>query len=82
MEKICVVRGEGFRLKKHIKNFDFRWDWEAKVWFRIMEVDENETAIFDAVVPGIEPKRMRAEEFAALLSGLLWEPKKIEVAFE
>ncbi len=80
MEKTCVIRGEGFRLKAFLKQAGFTFDTEAKVWFQVVEVDESGRARL-----GIEDQEadlMNTDEFKNILELQLWKPKKIEVSFE
>jgi hypothetical protein len=80
MEKTCVIRGEGFRLKAFLKQAGFTFDTEAKVWFQVVEVDDSDRARL-----GIEDQEtdlMNADEFKNILELQLWKPKKIEVSFE
>jgi hypothetical protein len=80
MEKTCVIRGEGFRLKAFLKQAGFTFDTEAKVWFQVVEVDDSGRARL-----GIEDQEtdlMNTDEFKNILELQLWKPKKIEVSFE
>jgi hypothetical protein len=80
MEKTCVIRGEGFRLKAFLKQAGFTFDTEAKVWFQVVEVDDSGRARL-----GIEDQKtdlMNTDEFKNILELQLWKPKKIEVSFE
>jgi hypothetical protein len=80
MQKTCVIRGEGFRLKAFLKQAGFTFDTEAKVWFQVVEVDDSGRARL-----GIEDQEtdlMNTDEFKNILELQLWKPKKIEVSFE
>ena len=80
MEKTCVIRGEGFRLKAFLKQAGFTFDTEAKVWFQVVEVDDSGRARL-----GIEDQEtdlMNTDEFKNILELQLRKPKKIEVSFE
>jgi hypothetical protein len=80
MEKTCVIRGEGFRLRAFLKQAGFTFDTEAKVWFQVVEVDDSGRARL-----GIEDQEtdlMNTDEFKNILELQLWKPKKIEVSFE
>jgi len=80
MEKTCVIRGEGFRLKAFLKQAGFTFDTEAKVWFQVVEVDDSDRAAFSIENQPIE--LMNLDEFKNILELQLWKPKKIEVSFE
>jgi hypothetical protein len=80
MEKTCVIRGEGFRLKAFLKQAGFTFDTEAKVWFQVVEVDDSDRAAFNIEDQRIE--LMNTDEFKNILELQLWKPKKIEVSFE
>ncbi len=80
MEKTCVIRGEGFRLKAFLKQAGFTFDTEAKVWFQVVEVDDSGRAAFSIQGQAIE--RMNTDELKNILDLQLWKPKKIEVSFE
>jgi hypothetical protein len=80
MEKTCVIRGEGFRLRAFLRQAGFTFDTEAKVWFQVVEVDDSDRARL-----GIEDQEtdlMNTDEFKNILELQLWKPKKIEVSFE
>jgi hypothetical protein len=80
MERTCVVRGEGFRLRAFLRQAGFTFDTEAKVWFQVVEVDDSGRARL-----GIEDQEtdlMNTDEFKNILELQLWKPKKIEVSFE
>ena len=80
MEKTCVIRGEGFRLRAFLRQAGFTFDTEAKVWFQVVEVDDSGRARL-----GIEDQKtdlMNTDEFKNILELQLWKPKKIEVSFE
>jgi hypothetical protein len=80
MEKTCVIRGEGFRLRAFLRQAGFTFDTEAKVWFQVVEVDDSGRARL-----GIEDQEtdlMNTDEFKNILELQLWKPKKIEVSFE
>jgi hypothetical protein len=80
MEKTCVIRGEGFRLRAFLKQAGFTFDTEAKVWFQVVEVDDSGRARL-----GIEDQEtdlMNTDEFKNILELQLWKPKKIQVSFE
>jgi hypothetical protein len=80
MEKTCVVRGEGFRLRAFLRQAGFTFDTEAKVWFHVVKVDDSGRARL-----GIEDQEtdlMNTDEFKNILELQLWKPKKIEVSFE
>jgi hypothetical protein len=80
MEKTCVIRGEGFRLRVFLRQAGFTFDTEAKVWFQVVEVDDSGRARL-----GIEDQEtdlMNTDEFKNILELQLWKPKKIEVSFE
>ena len=80
MEKTCVIRGEGFRLKAFLKQAGFTFDTEAKVWFQVVKVDDSDRAAFSIEDQGIE--LMNTDELKNILELQLWKPKKIEVSFE
>jgi hypothetical protein len=80
MEKTCVIRGEGFRLKAFLKQSGFTFDTEAKVWFQVVEVDDSGRAAFSIEDQAIE--LMNTDELKNILELQLWKPKKIEVSFE
>jgi hypothetical protein len=80
MEKTCVIRGEGFRLRAFLRKAGFTFDTEAKVWFQVVDVDDSDRARL-----GIEDQEtdlMNTDEFKNILELQLWKPKKIEVSFE
>ena len=80
MERTCVIRGEGFRLRAFLRQAGFTFDTEAKVWFQVVEVDDSCRAAFNIEDQGIE--LMNTDEFKNILELQLWKPKKIEVSFE
>ena len=80
MEKTCVIRGEGFRLKAFLKQAGFTFDTEAKVWFQVVEVDDSDRAALSIEDQAIE--LMNTDELKNILELQLWKPKKIEVSFE
>jgi hypothetical protein len=80
MEKTCVIRGEGFRLKAFLKQAGFTFDTEAKVWFQVVEVDDSGRAAFS--IEGQATELMNTDEIKNILELQLWKPKKIEVSFE
>jgi hypothetical protein len=80
MEKTCVIRGEGFRLRAFLRQAGFTFDTEAKVWFKVVEVDDSDRAAFNIEDQGVE--LMNTDEFKNILELQLWKPKKIEVSFE
>ena len=80
MEKTCVIRGEGFRLKAFLKQAGFTFDTEAKVWFQVVEVDDSGRAAFS--IEGQATELINTDEIKNILELQLWKPKKIEVSFE
>ena len=80
MEKTCVIRGEGFRLKAFLKQAGFTFDTEARVWFQVVEVDDSGRARLGIEGQAIE--LMNTDELKNILELQLWKPKKIEVSFE
>ena len=80
MERTCVIRGEGFRLRAFLRQAGFTFDTEAKVWFQVVEVDDSDRAAFSIENQGVE--LMNTDEFQNILELQLWKPKKIEVSFE
>ena len=80
MEKTCVIRGEGFRLRAFLRQTGFTFDTEAKVWFQVVEVDDSGRAAFNIEDQGIE--LINTDELKNILELQLWKPKKIEVSFE
>ena len=80
MEKTCVIRGEGFRLRAFLRQAGFTFDTEAKLWFQVVQVDDSGRARL-----GIEDQEtdlVNTDEFKNILELQLWKPKKIEVSFE
>jgi hypothetical protein len=80
MERTCVIRGEGFRLRAFLRQAGFTFDTEAKVWFQVVEIDDSDRAAFSIEDQGVE--LMNTDEFKNILELQLWKPKKIEVSFE
>jgi hypothetical protein len=80
MEKTCVIRGEGFRLKAFLKQAGFTFDTEAKVWFQVVEVDDSGRAAFS--IEGQATELINTDEIKNILELQLWKPKKIKVSFE
>ena len=80
MEKTCVIRGEGFRLRAFLRQAGFTFDTEARLWFQVVQVDDSGRARL-----GIEDQEtdlVNTDEFKNILELQLWKPKKIEVSFE
>jgi len=80
MEKTCVIRGEGFRLKAFLKQSGFTFDTEAKIWFQVVDVDDSGRAAFIIEDQGVE--LMNTDELKNILELQLWKPWRIEVSFE
>jgi hypothetical protein len=83
MEKVCIVRGEGFRLSPWLRVYGFRWDREAKLWWQEVQIDESGKA---TIAPNEGAKlnvvHGNCDEIAAFFGSVLFKPKKISVSFE
>jgi hypothetical protein len=83
MTKVCIVRGEGFRLTHWLKVYGFQWDREARLWWQEVPIDESGKATIEPNAGAkLNTVHGNCDEIAAFFGSLLFKPKKITVSFE